>query len=184
MTTSDWALVISCFSMLIALGSFLWNVWSTFIYPKPRVRVTIAIMTHMPNPENRPSIVSISATNFGPNEVTLRVVVTRARKGFFARIQHRFLIPLDSAISSTSSQGPLSGGLPKSLSVGEEFSCYFPISREWLDDGLYRFGYGDTFGRVHWCSWRNSRHFLKRLAARVNLESPSESASDPASGER
>ena len=41
MTTSDWALIISLCSLAVALSSFVWNVWSKFIYPKPTVRVTL-----------------------------------------------------------------------------------------------------------------------------------------------
>jgi hypothetical protein len=40
MTVVDWALVIGLFSAAIALASFVWNVWSKFIYPKPKVQMS------------------------------------------------------------------------------------------------------------------------------------------------
>ncbi len=44
MTTADWALVISICSAFLALASFIWSVWSKFIYPKARVETTFSIM--------------------------------------------------------------------------------------------------------------------------------------------
>jgi hypothetical protein len=43
MTTADWALIISLCSLLLAMAGFVWNVWSKFIYPKPKVRVSIGV---------------------------------------------------------------------------------------------------------------------------------------------
>jgi len=40
MQTADWALVIGLFSLVVSVASFIWNVWSKFIYPKPVVRVS------------------------------------------------------------------------------------------------------------------------------------------------
>lgn len=54
MTTADWALVVSFFSIAIAFASFIWNVWSKFIYPKPRLQLHIGIMeVIIPNPKPR-----------------------------------------------------------------------------------------------------------------------------------
>jgi hypothetical protein len=36
MTTADWALVISICSAIVSLASFVWNVWSKFVYPSRR----------------------------------------------------------------------------------------------------------------------------------------------------
>jgi hypothetical protein len=74
MQTADWAFVISIFSALIALASFVWNVWSKFIYPKPRVRVHFSMVTvfHPRAPDPDPvRVLSLSATNLGPQEVTV-----------------------------------------------------------------------------------------------------------------
>jgi hypothetical protein len=42
--TAQWALVISIGSVLLSLAGFIWNVWSKFIYPKPRVRVRCSFL--------------------------------------------------------------------------------------------------------------------------------------------
>jgi hypothetical protein len=44
MQTADWALVISLCSAGVSLASFIWNVWSKFIYPKPVVQVSFQMM--------------------------------------------------------------------------------------------------------------------------------------------
>jgi hypothetical protein len=45
MTTADWALVISLLSAATSLAGFIWSVWSKFIYPKPRVRVSFSMVS-------------------------------------------------------------------------------------------------------------------------------------------
>ena len=47
MTVADWALVISICSAAVLLAGFVWNVWSKFIYPKPKVAVSFQFMTMM-----------------------------------------------------------------------------------------------------------------------------------------
>ena len=60
MTTADWALIISLCSLLLAMAGFVWNVWSKFIYPKPKVRVSIGVHSRSmhraraPNMSERP----------------------------------------------------------------------------------------------------------------------------------
>src|SRR5262249_45730771 len=79
MKTSDWALIISLCSFAVALSSFVWNVWSKFIYPKPAVRVTLqAKMIFQPgSPDHGHEIITLTATNFGPGDVTLHSVIFR-----------------------------------------------------------------------------------------------------------
>jgi hypothetical protein len=49
--------------------------------------------------------------------------------------------------------GPFSGGLPKKVDVGEEFSLYFMAEHEALaGDDVELVGFLDTFGRKHWAS--------------------------------
>ena len=47
--------------------------------------------------------------------------------------------------------GPFSGGLPKTLAVGQQFSVYFIPDHEMLaGSGYDRIGFHDTFGKFHW----------------------------------
>jgi hypothetical protein len=52
--------------------------------------------------------------------------------------------------------GATSGGLPRKLAVGEEFSVYFIPDHESLAKGNYQaVGFNDSFGREHWAPRRN-----------------------------
>lgn len=164
MTTADWALIISCGSLVISLAGFVWNVWSKFIFPKPRLRVHIGISSFFPNPDNYPDVISLIATNWGPSEITLHSAI--AKKHGFWRNKLALINPLKSQPWSFNrdSDGPFSGGLPKKLSVGESFTSYFPVAKNWLKEDLVQFGFSDTFGRKHWCSKRNGKRLMKNLA--------------------
>ena len=163
MTIADWALIISVFSTCIALASFIWNIWSKFIYPKPKISVAIAVMNVMPNPHNLPSFVSLSATNHGPNDVTLKLALTRTKKSLFKKSRFAIMQPAEHPHALDQTSGPFSGGLPKSLKVGEEFAVYFPITKNWSTDGYYFYGFEDTFGRQHWCTKKNAKKFEENL---------------------
>lgn len=79
METSDWALIISLFSLLLSLAGFIWNVWSKFVFPKPRVAVSFMVM-HVVGSDQRQRFLSLDVTNFGPSEVTISCAVARPRK--------------------------------------------------------------------------------------------------------
>lgn len=165
MTTADWALLISLISATISLAGFIWNVWSKFIYPKPRLQVSIAQMVLVGEGwEDGPKTVSISATNHGPSDVTVRFAVARSQKKWY-QIRYKtnaMLNPYSGYPYDLSSQGPYSGGLPKKLAVGEEFSLYFPVAREWFEkERFVDFGVNDTFNRLHWAPRRQVRNTRK-----------------------
>ncbi|MFO1242972.1 MAG: hypothetical protein U1E36_07225 [Rickettsiales bacterium] len=170
MNTSDWALIISCGSLVISITSFVWNVWSKFIFPKPKIRSSISIACLIPS--NDPDFVSLSAVNHGPTEITLHSAIALTRKTYlFDKPKFGLLSPLNNFPHEfNTSNGPFSGGLPKKLSVGEQFSVYFPLSKIWIKDGLVRFGFSDTFGRYHWCSKKTCRAFVKKLSNHEDLK--------------
>jgi hypothetical protein len=165
MTTADWALIISLVSATVALSSFVWNVWSKFIYPKPKVQVSIAKMFLIGEGwEDGPETISISVTNHGPSEVTIRCAVARPAKKWYQRKYKKIgmLNPYKGYPYDLSSHGPFSGGLPKKLAVGEEFSLYFPVERDWFEkEKLVDFGVNDTFNRLHWAPRRQVRKTRK-----------------------
>ncbi len=153
MTTADWALIISLGSLAISLAGFVWSVWSKFIYPKPRVQTSFSIMsTFGEGWENSPDAICISATNHGPQQVTLHSAVARKKPPLLRKrsAEMGILNPYKGFPYDLQSDGPFSGGLPKKLDVGEQFSVYFPVVKDWFDDGLEDFGFQDTFGRYHW----------------------------------
>lgn len=164
-TTSDWALIISLCSFAVALGSFIWNVWSKFIYPMPRVRVSFQAVQifHPGQPDHERKLITLSTTNFGPGEVMVTAAVIRTRrKGWwkdwraYFRRRYRFdyglINPLhDVPNRFNHSMGPFSGGLPKTLKVGENFTLYFPREVDWFENDVRGVGVNDSFNRNHWC---------------------------------
>jgi hypothetical protein len=159
MQTGDWALIISICSAVVSSAGFVWNVWSKFIYPKPRISVSFAFMTVLEGARREPHqhILALSATNMGPSELTLYTAIVRGRRKWWSwkRYKHYGLLnPLHNYPASLDdTTGPFSGGFPKKLPVGEQFSAYFiPDHEELAKDQITQVGFHDTFGRNHWCS--------------------------------
>jgi hypothetical protein len=44
MQVADWALLISLLSLAISIAGFVWNVWSKFIFPKPKIDLSLTVM--------------------------------------------------------------------------------------------------------------------------------------------
>lgn len=162
MQTADWALVISLCSAAISLAGLAWNVWSKFIYPKPRVRVSFTMMTLMQLGRENQRVLSLSATNMGPSEVTLYTALTiKPMWPFRPEYPFQLLQPLHNFPVNRATNGVFSGGLPKKLAVGEMFTVHFIPDHESLAKGDYqRIGFSDTFGRHHWAP---RRHILDAL---------------------
>jgi len=164
MTVADWALIISICSAVVSAAGFVWNVWSKFIYPKPKVRVSFSFMTLMVPAQADRSLtrsennaLALSATNHGPIEVTLYSVI--AAGGFRWWKRRPTTIGLLNPIPSfpdypgqyNEASGPFAGGLPKKIEVGAQFTSYFVPDHETLaTDQMERIGFTDTFGRFHW----------------------------------
>ncbi|MDF2232207.1 hypothetical protein P2H44_06535 [Albimonas sp. CAU 1670] len=158
MTTADWALIVSLGSTAIALASLFWNIWSKFIYPKPRLRVGMSVVQAFgPGWEQTPPAVTIRATNYGPTEVTLKHAIARKRPRVFRNArEYGILYPYNRYPHGFDTDGPFGGGLPKKLAVGEEFAVYFPLEKSWFETNeLDNFGFCDTFGRNHWAPKRD-----------------------------
>lgn len=110
--------------------------------------------------ENGPETLCMTVSNHGPSEVTIRCAVARKGKNWFVRKPKSIgmLNPYKNYPYDLDSHGPFSGGLPKKLGVGEEFSLYFPVVREWFEkEKLVDFGVNDTFNRLHWAPRRAVR---------------------------
>lgn len=163
MTTADWALVISICSAIVSLAGFVWNVWSKFIYPKPVLRVHFAMVAIMGNDSSDDfDLLCLTATNMGPVEVTLRSALVVFARSFIKEKRYAILSGLPGVPSSildyeiARSAAPSTGGLPKKLAVGEEFSVYFVPDHESLAKGDYQaIGFYDSFGQEHWAPRRN-----------------------------
>jgi hypothetical protein len=164
MTTADWALVISLLSFVVSFGGFIWNVWSKFIYPKPKVHVTCAFV-HIVSDDKIDDAISLTAVNHGPIQVTLGKAML-FKRGFVTRKKgYGVLFPLHNyPVVKDVTVGPFGGGLPKKLEVGEQFSVNFAPGHPAIaaDEWSY-IGFDDTFGRTHWASRRDLRETRKHV---------------------
>ncbi len=166
MTTADWAFVLSTLSFCVSLAGFLWNVWSKFIYPRAKVRSYISLMMIIGESGPTQRTISLSATNYGPTDITLHSHAAKRKQGFlwFRRNRHLALInPVDYP-GSDNPTGFFGPGFPKKLTVGESVTLYFSadVPKRWIEEvNLFYFGFSDTFGRYHWCSPDNANKFRK-----------------------
>jgi hypothetical protein len=184
MGVADWALVISICSAGVSVAGFVWNVWSKFIYPKPRVRVSFSFMTMlMPSAQDQSSLartennaLALTATNMGPIGVTLYNTIGASFPWWRRRAASIGLLnPLprfpDWPGQFNDAAGPFAGGLPKKVEVGEQFTVYFVPDHEALaSEKLDRIGFTDTFGRFHWAPRRDlakARTHIREECAKV-----------------
>jgi hypothetical protein len=80
-STSDWALTISLLSFFVSLGGLAWNVWSKFIFPKPRFQVGISrvLIFDLADEPPFPSAIRLLATNHGPIPCKLTGAILRLK---------------------------------------------------------------------------------------------------------
>lgn len=164
MTVADWALIISILSAAISLAGLAWNIWSTFIYPKPTVRVWFSINRMVPDHAGLGKFLCLSATNHGPNKVILYYAVVTTTPDAKTGSRYGILNPLHNfphQINHT--LGPFSGGLPKTVEIGELFSVYFPFApKTFLAEDIKKIGFRDTFGKHHWAARRDVKNILAK----------------------
>jgi hypothetical protein len=166
MTTADWALLISIISALISLAGFVWNVWSTFIYPKAKVRVSFDMVQIVEMGSDwTPSVLRLSATNMGPGEITLSNALITYRGPFNQSNGFGLLSTLaDFPRLQDHAKGYLGAGFPAKLAVGEQYSAYLVPAHHALAKGDYqRIGFTDSFGRSHWAPRRDILHALHSI---------------------
>jgi hypothetical protein len=162
MTTADWALVISICSAFVAMLSFIWNVWSKFIYPKPKLVVSFTLKRIMDDKGWHDSFLNLSVTNHGPVACTLTHSFVQVHNGLFRKPRIGLINPLSNFPNDfETARGPFSGGLPKKIEVGEEFSLQYWYGENWLDENVLNVGVFDSFNRKHVCFRTNVRQVQK-----------------------
>lgn len=177
MTTADWALAISLSSFFVSLASFVWNVWSKFIYPRAKVRAHIGVYRALGGDRPSTTFIKLTATNYGPTEITLHGHQAKRRQGvlWYKRNRHLALINAIDHPDAEDVVGFFARDFPRKLSVGESVDVFFSAQapRRWVEDGdLYYFGFSDTFGRLHWCSRANARRFRADVVKDFGAEGP------------
>jgi hypothetical protein len=169
MTTADWALVVSICSAALSLFSLGWNVWSKWVHPKPKIKVTFAVMSMIDENGMSPPFLAATATNFGPTDTTLKQMIGRSRAPWWCLkwghrrwrwgIMNNVRTPQEAIAESY----PYSG-LPHKLTVGEEFSAYTTAKHQPLrDTGIIDVGFVDVFGRYHWAPRKAVRAVVRSI---------------------
>ena len=173
MQTAGWALVVSLFSFAVSLAGFVWAVWSKWVYPKARVRVSCAVMNLITD-DDLSKFVGVYATNFGPSDTTLKLLVTRQRPPGWAwrlkvgrsrRWKDGWLMSTNDVDLAISGEGHgLASGMPHKLAVGAEFGTYLPFKHRHLYKGeIVDVGLVDVFGRTHWAPRKSVRKVIETV---------------------
>ena len=169
MKTADWAFVISILSLVVALVSLIWNVWSKFIYPKPRLRVSFGIVNPVEHGRILEPFLRLITVNHGPSETTVEFAITRERSRLL-RWRYSVLKPLD---PKQHHFGVFSGVLPKELPVGKSLSVYFPFDHEDLKARpISDVGFKDVFGRRYWARRAEVKEVLRQARTGENPRTP------------
>lgn len=146
-TTADYALVVSLCSAFLALVSLGWNIWSKFIFPKPKLRTKLKVAYPVNAVgELGSEAVELSVTNHGPGTVEI-VRDTGTISGFSNRRQ-RIIVPgyIDWPMSSKVAAVAGTTTLPTRLEQGSAYSVYIP-SEPLVINRVTRVGFVDSFDR-------------------------------------
>ena len=160
-TTADYALVISVFSAVVSVAGFVWNIWSKFIYPKPRLLARMRTSLLVGTVHNLPSVLSFSAINHGPGDITLKQVIGKVRKKYPWSKSQRAILKcyLNWPHSLQESEIGQYPNLPCKLEVGDSYDLHFPTNI-FVGGKVTDLAFVDGFGREHW-SAGSSRQNLK-----------------------
>ena len=167
-TTAQIALVVSGLSFALAFANFIWSIWSKFIYPKPKMQISIAFTYALGGGygDKSPSAINLTATNHGPTEITLKAAIGLVGPKHGVGKTRRALLKAYRNWPYTSAEtdfGEITG-LPFRLPVGEQFSVFFPESllenRE-----IESLGFTDGFGREHFADRKSNRQLRKTMRA-------------------
>jgi hypothetical protein len=109
--------------LCFAVAGFVWNVWSKFIFPKPRIEVKISFTYAVGGSSDWPSAISLTAINHGPLEVTLKRAIGFISPSFpFGKPKRAILMAYRNwPHSHAETQLGETPGLPTRLPVGEQF---------------------------------------------------------------
>ena len=155
-TTADYALIVSLCSASMAAVSLAWNIWSKFIYPKPRLRVQFSFSYPVYVSGIGDGALELSAVNFGPGRVEV-VRATVTIRGFGNKTRRGMI----SAYSDWPTSSHLSAvgaypGLPSTISEGESCRVYLPLEFA-KDRTLSNLGFVDSYSREHFLSRQDKR---------------------------
>jgi hypothetical protein len=157
MTTADWALGISLFGLA-------WNVWSKFIFPKPRLQVKISsvMIVSLDDDGPMPRFIRLSVVNHGPIPARIAGVTVVMRRSIFSRQVHGQVQTLTNYLYSDETNLEPT----REIAVGHDAASYLPFDAvSVLRRDVAKIGYSDAFGRKHFAPARQVRAVKDELAA-------------------
>jgi hypothetical protein len=165
MTTSDYALITSLVSIVIAIGGLLWNIWRKFIFVKPALQVSFGLWHVMQHTSadvvtrSGHRLFALTVTNMGPGVVVLCACIGKPKAPWWTRAKLLGTInPIhnDPTDPNPIGIGPFSSDLPTKIDAGDVKRFYYPFEKDcFLREGLARVGINDTYHRNTWCGGRD-----------------------------
>ena len=146
MDTSELAILISIFSVILAAISLGWNIYRDVVL-KPKVVVDFAVKNIVGTGiEVSPDYIGITATNHGPGPVNLNTVVLRD-----SSLWKRITKNQKFAVLMNDYENPYSSKIPQKLEVGESLSLFVNYDKDcFLKEQFTQLGISDSFGRTNW----------------------------------
>lgn len=153
MQTAELALVVSGISLLVSFGGLIWNVWSKFIFPKAKVRVTASVQEIVAEGQKVGNpFVTMSAINYGPGDIFIHLPIAEGPRDWRLRKENMLLRPLKLQPGGTFDIAKFDISFQRKLAVGESVSIHFPLPFTVMTKkrAAVRLGFVDTFNRRHW----------------------------------
>lgn len=174
MTTADYALILSLFSLLTAMAALVWNAWQKFIFVRPSLQVSFSVVVIMEHgapgfirPNQQTRLLSLGVTNMGPGPIVLHSCVAKMAWNWrrpWLRAPMGLLNPIhgDPTDPNPRSIGPFSAGLPTKIEPGDSKSFYFPYREDcFLTESPVLVGVNDTYSRIAWCRRKDVRKAMR-----------------------
>jgi hypothetical protein len=170
MTTADYALLTSIASIFISIGALLWNVWQKFIFVKPSLQVAFRVSrVFQPTGDGTATrtdirLLNLTVTNMGPGVAVLYLCIAKMKTHWWKRAEYATLNPIhgNPIDPEPIGIGPIAGGLPAKIDLGELQSFYFPDQNDcFLQENVVRVGINDTYQRNIWCRRKDVRRAKK-----------------------
>jgi hypothetical protein len=180
-TTADYALIVSVVSLFFAVASFVWNVWSKFISPKPKIRVaaTFALyesatgsihyfpssksgLNRMGSVELSMPAIQVYVANHGPGNADIGTPAFSRKKPHQPRKQGYELFNEFVSYPWQLLRDDDRDTFTRPLNFGESRTFYIPVDMSELNEWqLERICVIDAFGRKHFCSKADMAHLEK-----------------------
>ena len=157
-TTADYALILSLFSIVLALASFVWNVWSKFIFPKPKLETYAGyFVSGNPTASETDHYIMLTVVNHGPMSATVKLLIGRV-PAWHSLLTRRFKPFIIKHFGESKLHMPRID-LPKKIEQGEEAKFVFDGKIDWFSkEPHFQIGIVDVFGRKYFVAKKDMKN--------------------------